>query len=123
MRSQDVGRWGFDPRQNGALAAAKAAERDYNRAQVAQDQADTDNNRRVAKMARYKTRVGDSVTKPESLNSVEAALDGLFEMSNDALDLVTDAARREVERSQSSAVDRKRFPEQPTRPNLNPEVK
>ena len=74
-------------------------------------------------MSKYKTRVGDSVTTPDSLGPVEAALDGLFEISNDALDLATDAARREVERSQSSAIDRKRFPEQATRPNPNFEVK
>ena len=74
-------------------------------------------------MSKYKTRVGDSVTTPDSLGPVEAALDGLFELTNDALDLATDAARREVERSQSSAIDRKRFPEQATRPNPNFEVK
>ena len=117
MRSQDVGRWGFDPRGHDALAAAKQAERDYNRAQAAQDQADTDNNIRIA-MSKFKTQFGDSVTTPASFDPVEAALDGLFELTNDALDLVTDAARREVERSQSSAVDRKRFPEQATRPNF-----
>lgn len=93
--------------------SAREAERQALREELedreAEHQAVLENNRRIA-MTKFKTPYGDTVDKPEQMNSLRSRIDDLYASAAEVLDVVTEAARREAVIEQTSAIDTRRFP-------------